>query len=175
MSRELTLYPDDVLNTPCEEVTDPSEWDQLREDMVDLLYEKNGIGLAAPQVGESIQLFLLRLDPDKQLHEAYFNPVIESIEQKETLTEGCLSFPNVEVQIDRGLSVTFTALTPAGDSVERTVSGIQAQCVQHEVDHLKGKTLLDRCDLSQKMKINDRLSMLEDGEIPPPIEETSIQ
>lgn len=170
MSRELVLYPDEGLNEACDPVDDPSEWDELRERMVDVLYERNGIGLAAPQVGESIQLFLLRLDVEKRLHEAYFNPEITSVRETETLNEGCLSFPNIEVEIDRGTEVTFEALTPTGERVERTVSGIQAQCVQHEVDHLHGRTLLDRCDLSQKIAVQDRLKMLENGEIPPPLE-----
>lgn len=172
MSRELVLYPSDGLEQKCEPVSDPTEWDDLRERMAEVLYDRNGIGLAAPQVGESIQLFLLRLDPDQRLHEAYFNPEILEVRDRETLTEGCLSFPNIEVGLERGTEVTFEALTPTNERVERTVTGLQAQCVQHEVDHLRGKTLLDRCSLTQKMEIQDRLEMLEDGEIPPPLEKS---
>lgn len=175
MSRELVLYPNEELNEECDPVEDPSDWDDLRDRMVDLLYEKNGIGLAAPQVGESIQLFLLRLDVEKRLHEAYFNPEITSVQREETLKEGCLSFPNIEVEIERGTEVTFEALTPTGERVERSVSGIQAQCAQHEVDHLHGRTLLDHCDLSQKMAVQDRLRMIENGEIPPPLEPSESQ
>lgn len=171
-SRRLVLFPSEGLNEECEPVSDPSEWDDLRDRMAEVLYEKNGIGLAAPQVGESIQLFLLRLDPEKRLHEAYFNPEILDVQNNESLTEGCLSFPNIEIKVDRGTEVTFEALTPAGESVERTVTGLQAQCVQHEVDHLHGRTLLDRCSLTQKMEIQDRLEMLENGDIPPPLEKS---
>lgn len=170
MSDELVLYPSDTLKETCEKVEDPAQWDQLRERMVEKLYEKNGIGLAAPQVGELIQLFLLRLDPEKRLHEAYFNPEIVSVDQTKTLTEGCLSFPNIEVEVERGMEVVFEAVTPTGEEVSREVNGLQAQCVQHEVDHLQGKTLLDRCDLTQKMTIKDKLKTLENGEIPPPPE-----
>ncbi len=172
MSRQLQLYPNEILNEPCETVNDPSNWHELREAMVEVLYDNDGIGLAAPQVGEPVQLFLLRLDPEKRLHEAYFNPEIHSVEEEETLTEGCLSFPNIEVDVERGMTVTFSALTPAGESVHRTLNGLQAQCVQHEVDHLRGETLLDRCDLSQKMEINERLTMLKEGKIPPPLKES---
>lgn len=171
MSNELVLYPSDQLNEECEEVSDPSNWDDLLDEMGDLLYEYNGIGLAAPQLGESIQLFLLRLDPEKKLHEAYFNPRIISVENEEPLTEGCLSFPNIEIEIERGTRATFEAITPKGDNVERTVTGLQAQCVQHEIDHLTGTTLLDHCNITQKMKIQDQLQMLEDGKIPPPLKE----
>lgn len=173
MDRELILYPSSNLEITCEKVTDPSEWDDLRELMAQLLYEKNGIGLAAPQLGESIQLFLLRLHPDRRLHEAYFNPEIKSIIESEPVIEGCLSFPNIEVEIERPTHLTFSALTPGGEKVERTVKGLQAQCVQHEIDHLRGKTLLDHCDLAQKIQIQEKLKMLEEGKIPPPPDEES--
>lgn len=174
MDHDLKLYPDDVLENECDPVDDPGRWDDLIDDMETVLYDHNGIGLAAPQVGETIQLFLLRLDADKHLHEAYFNPEILELETEETLTEGCLSFPNIEIEVDRATRVTFEAVTPAGKDVERTVEGLQAQCVQHEIDHLNGRTLIDRCNLSQKMEIQDKLKMLENGEIPPVEENNRI-
>lgn len=175
MANDLQLYPQEILEKTCRTVDNPGDWDDLIDDMEEVLYENNGIGLAAPQVGETIQLFLLRLDADKRLHEAYFNPEIINTEQEETLTEGCLSFPNIEVEVNRATRVEFAGTTPAGKRVERTVEGLQAQCVQHEVDHLKGRTLLDNCGLSQKMEIQDKLKMLENGEIPPVEEDNQIR
>lgn len=175
MDHELVLYPGDVLSEECELVENPGDWDELISDMEEVLYDRNGIGLAAPQVGETLQLFLLRLDAEKRLHEAYFNPNILELETEDTLVEGCLSFPNIEVEIERATWVRFEATTPTGKDVERTVEGLQAQCVQHEIDHLHGKTLLDRCDLSQKMAIQEKLKMLENGEIPPVEEDNKIR
>ncbi|MFB6345246.1 MAG: peptide deformylase [bacterium] len=175
MTRDLELYPGEVLEQECRPVDNPGEWDGLIGDMETVLYEHDGIGLAAPQVGETIQLFLLRLDAEKRLHEAYFNPEILDLETEETLVEGCLSFPNIEVKIDRATRVKFTAETPAGEEVTRTVEGLQAQCVQHEIDHLHGKTLLDNCDLTQTMRIQDKLNMLENGKIPPRDKEQQFQ
>lgn len=157
MSRELLYYPDQSLKTPAQPVENPGAWDELVEDMKRLIRIHEGIGLAAPQVGESVRIFLLRLDPEEQLYEVYFNPEIKNIRHRETVSEGCLSFPEITVEIERGLEVDFSALTPGGRAIERTVDGLQAQCVQHEVDHLEGRTLVDRCDLTQKMEVDAQM------------------
>ncbi|MFB6356806.1 MAG: peptide deformylase [bacterium] len=171
MSRALTLYPDEDLERVCRPVEDPADWSSLIEDMRRILYEYDGVGLAAPQVGEDVQIFVLCLDVEKQIEEVYLNPEIIDIQDEEPVTEGCLSFPNIDVEIRRGTKVQFKALTPGGEQIERTVEGLQAQCVQHELDHLQGKTILDRCDFSEKMKINDQLNELKNGNIPDPLPE----
>ncbi len=125
--------------------------------MVEVLYREEGVGLAAPQVGVSRRIFLLRLDLEKRLHEVYVNPSVELVEEKETVEEGCLSFPDVTVELTRGTRVSFTATTPGGKRVERTLEGLQAHCVQHEVDHLEGRTLIDRCDLQGKLAVQKAL------------------
>lgn len=157
MSRELRYYPDPVLKDGCNPVEDPGAWAELIEEMEEILYEKNGVGLAAPQVGEPVQIFLLCLDQEDRVHEVYINPEIHDVNQPETIPEGCLSFPGVTVEIERGREVTFSALTPGGKEIQRTLTGLQAQCVQHEFDHLQGKSLVDHCDLAQKMEIDEQL------------------
>jgi peptide deformylase len=161
MEKELVYYPDPVLKEACDPVEDPDRWSDLIERMETLLYEHRGIGLAAPQIGESVQIFLLRLDPEEKVHETYINPEIHETRNPETIPEGCLSFPDVTVEIERGTTVNFSATTPGGKEVERTLEGLQAQCVQHEVDHLRGRTLVDHCDLSQKMEIDRALKQNE--------------
>lgn len=155
---DLRTHPDEKLEGNCEPVEDPTEQDQLIDAMVEVLYEHNGIGLAAPQVGRSIQLFLLRLDPEERLHEAYMNPEILERGPEVDVTEGCLSFPGVEVEITRPEWVRFRALTPAGERVERRVEDLMAQCVAHEVDHLNGVTLVEHCDFQQTMKLNQAMN-----------------
>ncbi len=166
MESELVLYPDELLEQAAPPVEDPAEWKDLIERMKGSLRRLEGIGLAAPQVGTSIRIFVMTLDPENDLHEAYLNPEIVSVRGEETVTEGCLSFPDITVEITRGREVDFRALTPGGESVERTVEGLQAQCVQHEVDHLQGKTLLDHCGLQQKLEINDVLQKQSRGTHP---------
>lgn len=161
----LRYYPDPILSDPCEPVEDPGAHGDLIETMVEVLYEHEGVGLAAPQVGVSKRIFLLRLDLEKRLHEVYVNPTIEAVEDEETVQEGCLSFPDVSVEITRGSRVSFTATTPGGQRVERTLKGLGAHCVQHEVDHLDGTTLIDHCDLQEKVAVQKALEEQE-GERP---------
>jgi len=157
MNRKLIYYPDDVLKKECRPVDEPGQWVDLIDDMRTILYKNNGVGLAASQVGEPIQLFLLNLDPEDQVDEVYINPEIVEVHNPETISEGCLSFPDVTVDIERGTEVTFRADTPGDKRIERTLEGLQAQCVQHEFDHLHGQTLVDHCGLEQKMKIDEAL------------------
>jgi len=154
MSRELLYYPDDHLKQECEAIEDPGEWKDLIEEMAPILYEHNGVGLAAPQVGVPIQLFLLRLDFEENIHEAYLNPEILDVSNRDVVDEACLSYPGVSVEIERGQQVYFRALTPSGKEIERSFDGLLAQCVQHETDHLHGRSLIDHCDLGEKMEIN---------------------
>ncbi len=153
----LRIHPDEILNQDCEPVEDPGDHRELIETMVEVLYEHNGIGLAAPQVGELLEIFLLRLDPEERLHEVYMNPDILETGPAARVNEGCLSFPDVQVEIERPEWVRFQALTPAGETVERRMEGMMAQCVVHEVDHLRGVTLVEHCDLQQKIKINQAM------------------
>jgi len=157
MDGELRYYPDPVLCEPSDPVEDPGAHGDLIDAMIDVLYRHGGVGLAAPQVGVSRRIFLLCLDREKRLHEAYVNPSIEEIEEENPVEEGCLSFPDVSVEIVRGARVSFTATTPGGRAIERTLEGLQAHCVQHEVDHLEGKTLLDHCNLQQKLAVDEAL------------------
>lgn len=158
----LRYYPDPVLSNPCEPVEDPEAHGELVETMVDVLYEHDGVGLAAPQVGVPRRIFLLRLDLEKRLHEVYVNPTIETVEEEETVQEGCLSFPEISVEITRGSRVSFTATTPGGQRIERTLEGLGAHCVQHEVDHLNGTTLIDHCDLQGKLAVQKALEEQEE-------------
>lgn len=150
-------YPDPVLKEQCDPVEDPRHWSGLIDDMEEILYEEKGVGLAASQVGESVQIFLLCLDLEERVHETYINPEIHEVRHTDTVSEGCLSFPGVTVDIERGREVHFSALTPGGKQIERTLDGLQAQCVQHEFDHLQGKSLVDHCNLTQKMEIDEAL------------------
>ncbi len=161
--RELQIYPADVLKKEAEPVEDPGEWDELVADMRRIVSEEEGVGLAAPQVGESVRIFLMRDEPDKLQWSAYFNPEIIKVRETEKIPESCLSFPGVKIEAERGRVVTFKALTAAGEEVEMTVENLLAQCVQHEVDHLDGITLVDHASLSEKMEMQKQLEEAKGG------------
>lgn len=157
MTRKLLKYPAESLKKESSPVNNPAEWKQLVKNMKNIISEHEGVGLAAPQVGENIRLFVMRVQVEGEKFEAYFNPRILDREDNRPMEESCLSFPDISVVVDRYRRVTFKALSVDGKPVEKTVNDLQAQAVQHEIDHLDGITLVDRCGLRDKMVIDEKI------------------
>ena len=115
---------------------------QLILSMAKIMVAANGVGLAAPQVGESQRIILVRLD-DGIL--ALINPVLRKFSrQRVDGEEGCLSVPGVFGLVSRSVRVTVDAIAANGDMVSLTLEGFFARVVQHEVDHLNGILFIDR-------------------------------
>lgn len=142
----IVTYPAPVLaqkTQPVAEIT--PEISQLIADMIETMYESDGVGLAAPQVGKSIRLITLDETGPKERK----NPVVlvnpEFVEQsgvKES-EESCLSLPTFSCKVKRYESVTVKGLNEKGEAVEIQAEGLLAVILQHEIDHLEGKTLVD--------------------------------
>ena len=139
-------YPEPVLAQiaqPVAEIT--PEIAKLIEDMVETMYESDGVGLAAPQVGKSIRLITLDETGPKERAKpmVLLNP--EFVEQsgvKES-EESCLSLPTFSCKVKRFETVTVRGLNEKGEAVEIQAEGLLAVILQHEIDHLDGKTLVD--------------------------------
>jgi peptide deformylase len=157
MAAKLCYYPDPVLKKKCREVETGSDYKDLIKEMEKVLIEEEGVGLAAPQVGVDIQLFLMRMDESGELYEVFFNPEIIETADYEMVSESCLSFPGVSIEVKRARRVKFRARVPSGEVVEKSVTDLLAQCAQHEIEHLGGITLFDNASLSEKMDINKKL------------------
>ncbi len=118
----------------------------LIEEMKKKMIEKNGVGLAAPQIGKSIQLAVV--DPSSGENPDDFFPLInpEIIEQNgdETAEEGCLSLPGVLLPIKRSKNITIKAMDLTGKEYIKVFSDFTARIIQHELDHLKGTLIIDR-------------------------------
>ena len=130
---------------PVEAVTDDVR--RLVRDMIDTMYDAEGIGLAAPQVGISERILVVDVaDEEENRHmHALVNPVIVEFGNKtEKESEGCLSIPGIEEMVTRPASVIVEALTPDGDPVRIEADGLLARALQHEVDHLDGILFIDR-------------------------------
>ncbi len=146
---ELVIAPDKVLSTPCKEVSEITpELKRLAHSMVRSMREHDGIGLAAPQVGESVQLAVVDFHRCTGILESpliMFNPVIVRADdrKKMPLTEGCLSLPGGSYLTQRHAYCTVRYKQMDGYHRTLAVKGILAVCVQHEIDHLKGKTVAD--------------------------------
>jgi peptide deformylase len=127
--------------------------DALREEirrMGDLMNDALGIGLAATQLGVMHRVLVYRVDPDAPVA-AVVNPVLEwSSRDEEALEEGCLSLPNVLVDVDRPIHVRVRALDETGEEILIEASGLEARVLQHEMDHLDGVLILDRTSRDQR-------------------------
>ena len=130
---------------PVEAVTDDVR--RLVRDMMDTMYDAEGIGLAAPQVGISERILVVDVgdeDENREVH-ALINPVIvEFGKETEKASEGCLSIPGIEEMVNRPARVIVEALNPDGDPVRIEAEGLLARALQHEVDHLDGILFIDR-------------------------------
>ena len=137
---ELVIYPNDILRTKCEDLTEsPSK--ELLDEMWRIVKEKKGIGLAAPQVGEKLNLFILNTETDKIV---FVNPKITYYSAVEcSMTEGCLSLPGEQIEIIRPELIKIKFLDKFMKKREAIFGGINARCIQHEYDHLQGILILD--------------------------------
>ena len=128
--------------TPVDRFDDPLKGQVAR--MAAIMNDAIGLGLAAPQLGLSQRLVVYRIGHDAPLI-ALVNPEIEwSSEEDETMEEGCLSIPGVTVDVERSVHVRVQALDEEGEQRTIEASGLEARVIQHEIDHLDGKLILDR-------------------------------
>lgn len=112
----------------------------LLDDMAETMYKANGVGLAAPQVGESIQVVVI--DVGEGLIELV-NPEIVRMEGSEIDSEGCLSVPEIYGDVERAAKVSVKYLNRQGKNHRITATGLLARCLQHEIDHLHGRLFID--------------------------------
>lgn len=125
------------------------------QDMVDTMIERDGAGLAANQVG-SLQKILVAVEPNKDKIHILVNPVIAGYSEKmERDTEGCLSLPSLQAQVERHYKIVVQALTPEGEKVEIQARGLFARILQHEIDHLNGVLYIDQADLDTLVWLRD--------------------
>jgi peptide deformylase len=144
--KEILIYPDKVLKSRAHEVDDIDlDIVTLAEDMRHTMHAAPGVGLAAPQVGESMRLVLVDPSAGKDENQliVLINPVIVEKEGVETDTEMCLSVPETSVDVDRASRILVTGIDLKGKEVRMDVEGYLARIFQHEIDHLDGKVILD--------------------------------
>jgi peptide deformylase len=155
---EILEFPDARLRTvaePVEEVDDTLR--QLIEDMLETMYDAEGIGLAATQVNCHRRLLVLDVSETRDAPRVYINPEILSSEGSETCEEGCLSVPGIYAEVKRAERVRVAALDRDGNRFEEDVDGLQAICLQHEIDHLDGKLFVDYLSPLKRRMVTKKL------------------
>ncbi|HEX7338931.1 MAG TPA: peptide deformylase [Rhodanobacteraceae bacterium] len=137
-------FPDPRLRAKAAPVdTFDADLERLSKDMLETMYEAKGIGLAATQVGVTKRLFVMDVSEELDTPQVLVNPRIVEKHGDETYQEGCLSFPGVFADVTRAECVTVEAEDTAGNTTRREVDGLEAICIQHELDHLDGKVFID--------------------------------
>jgi peptide deformylase len=164
--REVLQFPDPRLKRVSEPVTKIT--DELREivrDMCEVMYDEPGIGLAAPQIGESIRLFVIDTEWGDEGGErnpnVMINPEFTHKAGKITWEEGCLSVPDYMADVDRAAEVTIRAMDLDGKEILEEATGLRAVCMQHELDHLDGILFIDRISrLKRSLYVKKRKKQL---------------
>ena len=152
---------------------------ELIANMFETMYAARGIGLAAQQVGEALQVTVIDVreasaerpstlelngapaDPDKFMPLVLINPEIKPAGDPEAGPEGCLSFPEVYADISRPRTVDVVAMNEDGKRIEFRAGGLLARAVQHETDHLNGILFIDRMDSATKQEMQEELDTLQ--------------
>jgi peptide deformylase len=164
--RPVLQFPDRRLrevSKPIEAVTD--EIRALAQDMLDVMYDEPGIGLAAPQLGVPVRLVVVDVGWTEEGAEksprVLVNPEIVHRDGTITWTEGCLSVPDFQADVERAAQVRLRATDLDGNPVEIDASELEAVCFQHELDHLDGVLFIDRISrLKRSMYVRKRMKQL---------------
>ncbi|MHC4982016.1 MAG: peptide deformylase [Planctomycetota bacterium] len=159
----LLYYPDPRLREVCTPVEVPDEdVRKLTERMFELMFAARGIGLAAPQVGVPVRLFVVSPRSDGEDRRVYINPRIISADGSQQEEEGCLSFPGITCKLKRYDVVTIRATGLDAEEFEETCEELTARIFQHEIDHLDGRLLVDRMSSVAKLANRGPLRELEE-------------
>jgi peptide deformylase len=179
MKLSILQYGDPVLRAkgkPIDKIDDRIR--ELATNMVETMHDANGVGLAAQQVGEALQLTVLDIsrvedrpstmslngeyvDPKTSMPIILINPHIILGRETDVGTEGCLSFPEITGEIERAASAVVRAETLEGENIEIEATGLLARALQHEIDHLNGILFIDRMSSAAKASLSSRLKRLQ--------------
>ena len=143
---EILQYPDLRLNTPAQRVEKiDAATRKLIDDMAETMYAAPGVGLAATQIGEKLQLFIIDIAEEGAPSDlrVFINPEILETTGDITWQEGCLSFPGIQEDVDRAAKVKVRAQDKNGKEFTLEAEGLLAVAIQHEYDHLQGLLMID--------------------------------
>ena len=164
MVREILIWPHSILKKKASAVAKVDDATRtLVKDMFETMYDADGVGLAAPQVGVLKRIIVLDTTPRQPESNpiAMINPEIVGTEGETTYNEGCLSIPGESEEVDRAAQVTVKYLDPDGKPQTLTAEGLLAIAIQHEVDHLDGVVFVDHVSALKREVIRKRMKKLQ--------------
>jgi peptide deformylase len=175
----IVVYGDPVLRQRAKEIEKGMDLTALIQDMYETMYSAQGIGLAAPQIGKAIRLFVvdgtaLKDDEDHEtggenmegFKKAFINPVILQEEGEPwEFEEGCLSIPNIREKVSRKESLKIRYYNEQWILEEEEYDGIKARIIQHEYDHIEGKLFIDYLTPLKKRMLKGKLNDISRGDV----------
>lgn len=158
---KIYLYGEEVLRktaSPVEEIDDDVR--QLVRNMAETMRQASGVGLAAPQVGDSRRIIVAEVPQEHKSLIALINPKIVESEGTSEFEEGCLSIPGITAKVKRAAEVVVETLTPEGEQLKKKYTGLLATVIQHEIDHLDGILFVDRLGFLGRSALSFKLRSL---------------
>ena len=180
MKLPIVAYGDPVLRTKAKEIEeDYPNLKELINDMFETMYAASGVGLAAPQVGLPIRMFVIDASPfgeddedgpgdatAKDFKHVFINPIMVEESGKEwAFNEGCLSIPHINEDVMRKENIIINYLDENFEEYEMELTGLAARVVQHEYDHIEGKLFLDKLGPIKKTMLKSKLEAISKGEV----------
>ncbi len=148
--RQVRKQPDAILRKKAKKVPAiDGSIQRLIDDMVETMQKEKGVGLAAPQVGVSLRIAVLQMPEEEPF--AIINPKIVKRSGEREVAEGCLSVPGFQGEIKRSISVTVKGLDRQGKAIRIKATGLMAQALEHEIDHLNGVLYIDHIESDDKL------------------------
>tara|TARA_B100002052_G_scaffold8783_1_gene7344 strand:- start:40 stop:588 length:549 start_codon:yes stop_codon:yes gene_type:complete len=164
---EVVNYGNPILRKRCNQVTDFSRLSDFIDDMFDTMYEEEGIGLAANQVGVDLNLFIIDIShtDDNEYPRIFINGEITSSKGESIFSEGCLSIPEVALEVTRPEVISFKYQDINEKWHEEEFDGLLARAIQHEIDHLNGVLIIDLVSEMQRLKVNKEVKRIKNDSI----------
>ncbi|HEY7867234.1 MAG TPA: peptide deformylase [Psychromonas sp.] len=159
---EVLCFPDKRLRTvakPVEQIT--PELKKVAENMIETMYDEDGVGLAATQINFHQRLVVIDVSEQRNQPMVIINPVIVEHSGEEVSEEGCLSVPETHAEVKRAEFVTLEYLDLEGKQQVLNADGLLAVCIQHEIDHLNGKLFIDYLSPLKQKRIKTKLEKLQ--------------
>jgi peptide deformylase len=172
MRLPIVAYGDPVLKKVCTPIDENyPELNELIENMWETMYNASGVGLAAPQIGLAIRLFVVDTgdnDDEPRYKKVFINAqILEETGEPWGFTEGCLSIPEIREEVFRKPNVLISYYDENWQKHEEQVTGFAARVIQHEYDHIEGKLFTEKINMLRKQLIKGKLDKISKGEIHP--------
>jgi peptide deformylase len=155
---DILNYPDPRLHTVAKPVKEfDASLQRLIDDMAETMYQAPGIGLAATQVNQHIQLLIIDTSETKDQLQVFINPKILERDGEQVYEEGCLSVPGVYDTVTRAEKVVVEAMNAKGETFKLEAHGLLSVCIQHEMDHLLGKVFVEYLSPLKRTRIKNKM------------------